>query len=270
LLRSYVYPFLLPGLAALTGAALIARGLAGRTISWTLFVSAALGTACAFVYSVSDPSSYFLHPMTLGLAAVAPIVGRLAGLGARGPRAALATGALLGLAALVLCVPWLRTGQQRVRLFVGFDRDIHSMWQSIPMDSAIVFWTNDMYYKLGEYQLLDHEKPGIDVEHALGLFVPSNRARFQRRFGIDPVEGITVRVRFPLDAATVASLQRDAIREIEARVNALVRLPVIEFDPGVPTVRLLRKFDADTSAAPTTGAARPGHGATRQERLVPR
>jgi hypothetical protein len=117
-----------------------------------------------------------------------------------------------------------------------------------------------MHYKLSEYRLLDHEKPGIGVEHALGLFYPARRASFQRRYGVDPVQGIELHASFPLSPPDRARLLRRAIEEIESNVNAQVRLPVIHFDPGVPTVRLLAKPGVDTSAVPRSSAARPGNG----------
>ncbi|MBI5711281.1 MAG: DUF2723 domain-containing protein [Candidatus Eisenbacteria bacterium] len=264
-LRWYVWPLLVPGLVLLAAAAVTARGLAERVLSWTLCAAALAGGAYAFDYGVGDPSSYFLYPMALGLAAGAPVGASLLAGGATVRRAALAAGALVGLAAAVLWVPWLRVGSQRVGLYVSFDRFVHEMWTSIPMDTAIVFWTNDMYYKLQEYQMLGHERPGIYVTHALSLYTPGTRRRFQDRFGFDPTEGIVLKARFPLGPGAWDSLTRQAVARAEGAVNAGTRYPVIHFDPEVPTVRLLRKPGAapppdasDSARAAAAGAGRAG------------
>jgi hypothetical protein len=160
-------------------------------------------------------------------------------------------GALLGITSLVLWVPWLRTGQQRRGLFMSFDRFIHGMWSSIPADSGFVFWTNDMYYKLREYQLLAGEKPALEVEHALLLYRPEARQQFVQQNGFDPMVGLELDERALRNAGAGDPYVREAIDSVESRVNALTSLPVIHFDPQVPTVRLLRK-----PGAPLPGPAR--------------
>ena len=251
LLRWYVYPFLFPGLLVALAGAVRVRGAGERTLHWGLAVAALLGTAYTFDYGVVDPSSYFLYPMALGAAALTPILGAFAAGAAAARRAALVVGALLGITSLVLWFPWLRTGQQRAGLFVSFDRFVHSMWSSIPADSGFVFWTNDMYYKLQEYQMLAGEKPGLGVWHALILYRPEGRRRFFERFGFDPAEGLELRrpAIEPKPDVSDPLIQED-VDAMEAHVNAITRLPVMHFDPKIPTVRLLRKPSADSSAVP--------------------
>jgi hypothetical protein len=235
-LNRYVYPFLFPGILLAIFAAFRARGLAARASAWGIAASALAGLLFAFSYAAPDPSSYFLHPMVLGLVSLAPVAEHFARDARRG-RTALA-GALLTLVGLTLWVPWLRTDFERVRLFVGFDALVHTMWRSIPMDSAMVFWSNDMHHKLLEYQLLDGEKPGLDVLDARNLAAPRVREAFVRRYGFDPI-----------GPGDVAVITEDAAGVIEERVNTLARVPVIHFDPRVPTVRLLRRTPADTVVA---------------------
>jgi hypothetical protein len=252
----YVYPFLFPGLLLAVVNAVRARGLGERTLQLTFAASALLATGYAFSYGVPDPSSYFLYPMALGAAALTHFLGALARGAAAARRAVLVVGTLLGITSLVLWVPWLRTGQQRTDLFVSFDRLVHGMWSSIPADSGFVFWTNDMYHKLREYQALAGEKPGIEIEHALLLHRPEARQRFLTQNGFDPVMGLELDERALRGAGPGDRCVREAIDSVEFRVNAMTRLPVIHFDPQVPTVRLLLKPGADTRAAPRPQAQR--------------
>jgi hypothetical protein len=246
----YAYPFLVPALALLLFVAARARGLGGRAVHWGLAASALLGTAYVFEYSAYDPSSYFLHPIVLGLAALMPFLGGIAAMGGRGRRAALAGAVSLGLAGLVLSVPWIRTGQQRQRMYAAFDRLVHEMWLAVPADSGIVFWSNDMYAKLRQYQMLEGEKPGLTVAHGWIIYTPSVRRQFLQRYGFDPVAGITLTPHPRLTPAAMDSMQKEAADSVMARVNALTPLPVFRFDPDParPSLRQLLKPSADSSA----------------------
>lgn len=255
----YVYPFLFPGLLLAIVSAARARGLGERSLQWGLVASALLGTAYAFNYGAYDPSSYFLQPMTLGLVAITPLLGAFVQGGAVARRAALACGSLLLIAGLVLSVPWLRTGQQRAGLYLSFDRLVHEMWLAIPADSGIVFWTNDMYTKLWEYQLLRGEKPGLTAVHGLTIYTEPVRLPFIRRYGFDPVAGIRLSPSTRSTPAAEDSVIREAVDSAESHVNGLTRLPVIHFDPDParPSMRLLMKTGADTSAMPIPRAKLP-------------
>jgi len=222
----YVWPFLFPGLALLAWQTLRARGLAERAIAWGLAGSAVAATAYAFSYGVPDPSSYFLQPLAFGLVALVPLLGALLGSRAAGHRAK-AHAWTVAAVAILLWGPWVRVGMGRAGLYVQFDRYVHSMWQAIPFDRAFVFWTNDMHYKLDERQLLDHEKPGIEILNAGVLQGAEPRRRFIEAHGFDPVPPVVE--------------GSDVERAIEERVNALSALPVIHFDPEKGTVRLLKK-----------------------------
>lgn len=250
-LRLYVHPFLFPGLLLALVAAVRARTAGERVLHGGLAVSALGGAAYAFGYGAVDPASYFLYPMALVLAAAVPFLARLAAAGSA--RAVRAAAALLAVALLALWAPWLRTGQRRARTFAGFDRYVHSMWQAIPMDSAIVFWSADLYYKLREYQLLLGEKPGVIVAHPRGLYMPGGRERFLAQTGIDPLDDPEVEPYTRLRAYTPDSIVRRSIDAVENSVNRRTRLPVIHFDPEQGTVRLLMK----PGAAPGSAGTRP-------------
>jgi hypothetical protein len=221
----YVWPFLFPGLGLLAWRTVKADGLAERAIAWGLAGSAVAATAYAFSYGVPDPSSYFLQPLAFGLAALVPVLG--AGIASRSPGGAKAAAWAAGALALVLWAPWLGIGAGRAALYVRFDRYVRSMWQAIPFDRAFVFWTNDMHYKLEERQLLDHEKPGIEIVNAGVLQGAEPRRRFIQAHGFDPIPP--------------AAPAGDVEGAIEERVNALSPLPVIHFDPEKGAVRLLKK-----------------------------
>jgi hypothetical protein len=256
MLRSYVFPFLFPGLLVAAGAALRSRHLAERTIRWALVLSAALGATYAFLYGVVDPSSYLLQPLVFGLAALAPL---LASFAATAParRRAWAAGALAGLTALALWVPWLRTDRERTNLFVSFDRFVHGMWSAVPADTAIVFWTNDMYYKLRAYQMLEGEKPGLDVEHALLLHRREEARRFALRYGADPLEGLALDEAALRRAGHGDPYVTAVIDSVEQRVNRMTTVPVFHFDPEKPTLRLLLK----PGAVPPSATVGPGGAA---------
>ena len=239
-LKSYVLPILFPGLVLQILNALRARDLGGRTIAWTLAFSAAAGTAYAFNYAVIDPSSYFLYPMALGSAALPALIAGLWAVGTGARRAAVAMATIASGVALALWAPWLKTGFQRVELYVRFDRYVHSMWDAIPDARAFVFWTDDMYTKLLEYQLLDHQKPGVEVLHAYNICNAAPRARFIARHGFDPGQRLDrLILATPGGKDSVSGSQ--AISAVEGDVNDSSPLPVIHFDPAKQTVRLLRK-----------------------------
>jgi hypothetical protein len=249
-LRSYVYPFLFPGLVLLLANAVRARTPGERALQWGIVGSALLGTVYAFDYGVPDPSSYFLLPMALGLTAITPWLGSLLAGGTAARRAGLAGVTLAALAGLVLAVPWLRTGQGRKGLWIEFDQLVRRMWATVPADSAIVFWTDDMHTKLLEYQLLRGEKPGVTVVHGLTLDAAPVREAFIRRHGFDPLAGVEVPSGAGTGPAAEDARVRELIQRIERRVNEQTPLPVIHFDPNPqrPKVRLLLKPGADSSA----------------------
>ncbi len=214
LLRAYVWPFLFPGLALLVYHAVRSRELAVRALA----LAALLGTVYAFSYGVPDPASYFLYPMAFGLAALAPMLATGFGRSLRW----FAFGLLV-----MLSIGWLRLGAARSAEFVRFDRYVASMWRAIPHERALVFWTDDMHYKLEARQRLDHEKPGIEILSADVLRNQEPRRQFALRHGFDPMPAST---HMP-----------DQASGMEDYVNRMSPLPVIHFDPARGEVRLLKK-----------------------------
>jgi hypothetical protein len=218
-----------------------ARGLADRAVAWALVASILAGTAYAFSYGVVDPSSYFLYPLAVGLVAAAPLCATFLAGKPGGRRATLAITVLLALTATGLSVPWSQTNSRRARLLEDFDRYVHAMWESIPLDSAFVFWPNDMYYKLQVWQLLDHEKPGLFVYHPVMLCNAVPRERFRERHGFYPADSLRLAVHLPITPGSPDSLTMQLVALLENQVNERTPLPVIHFDPERASVRLLRK-----------------------------
>lgn len=257
LLARYCWPFLFPGLALW----LAAPWLGPNSREWipraAIAVAVALGTAFTFQYGFSDPSSYFIAPMGLGLAGLVPVGAALAAGGPALRRSAMVTWALVALAAVALSVSWLPVGQARVGLYVAFDQTVHSMWASIPVDRGLVFWPNDMYSRLHEYQWLRGEKRGLTVIHPINLVRDRPRQVFREQFGFDPIEGVVVTLGPDGRPVAGGELGEVYFSEVYQRINRMTSLPLILFDPATGSVRMLRKPGAPARGT-TIGAALPG------------
>jgi len=237
LLARAAYPFLFPGLALLLVGVLRARHAGGR-IAWTALLAAALATTLfTFHYGVPDPAPYFLPAMALGAAAAAPALAALLWAGGRG--GALRIGAV-GVASLLLVVPWVRAGAAQRREVIGYEAMIRSMWSAVPPDTAIVFWPDDRFVHLQEYQILRGEKPALWIATPEMLLEGRTREAFRARFGIDPLEGFPIPQVRPGAPEAQAVIDRTLARLVGS-VNDRTRVPVILFDPSVPVVRQLRK-----------------------------
>ena len=239
-LTRYAYPFL--GLAALALATAIATAEFRARRDTLLAMSAGLVIQCAviFSYGVPDPTSYFLPVLGLGLVAMAPAAVWLGGrIGGRSRRV-VAAGALV-IAVFVLVVPWIRTGWERRDAYLRNERMLRGMWQSITTERALVLWADDMVYRLHIWQVLDGEKPGLEVLNPATLSHPWPRRQFARVHGFDPVDGIEL----PDAGIAAGGLSKgqadDLVGRLAQRLNEESALPVIVFDPSVPSVRLLRK-----------------------------
>ncbi|HKA24403.1 MAG TPA: DUF2723 domain-containing protein [Candidatus Eisenbacteria bacterium] len=248
-LRMYVYPFLFPALALALVAAWRARSLEDRVARWSLAASAVLGTGYAFAYGVSDPSSYFLAPLLFALATAAVLLSIPA------PRIGSIAAALLVLTSAWLSIDWTRIDVERKRQYIGFNGMLHDMWTSIPFDSALVFWRDDMYVRLREFQVFRGEKPNLEVIHPANLTHHGGRARFEAEHGFDPLAGLNLNV--PAVGAPGRQTAIDRLYdEMEHNINRRTSLPVIHFDPVIPTVRLLKKSGATADSA-ASGAPVP-------------
>ena len=255
LLARYCWPFLFPGLALWLAAPWLGPGTRERIPRAAIAAAVALGIAFTFQYGFNDPSSYFIAPMGLGLAGLVPVGAALAARSPAGRRSVVATGVVLALTAGALSVSWLRVGQARVGLYVGFDQAVHSMWASIPVDSGIVFWPNDMYSRLHEYQWLRGEKRGLTVIHPINLVRERPRQVFRERFGFDPIEGVVVTLGPDGKPLAGGELGEVYFAEVYERINRMTRLPVILFNPADGSVRMLRK---PGGPAPDTSSGRAG------------
>jgi len=244
-LRLYVYPFLFPALALAAMAGWRARTFEDRVARWSFFAAAVIGTTYAFFYGVSDPSSYFLAPLFLALASATMLLAQLPS-----PRVAAASATAVVLLAAWLSIDWTRIDLERKRQFIGFNHMLHDMWTSIPFDSGFVFWRDDMYVRLHEYQLFDGEKAGLEIIHPSNLTQDVGRRRFAARHGFDPLAGLVINLP-AFDAPGRQAAVDRLFDDIEHNVNRQTPLPVIHFDPAIPTVRLLKK---PSSADSTQGS----------------
>lgn len=265
LLGRYCWPFIFPGLALWLVAPWLGPGSRERGPRIAIAVAVALGIAFTFQYGFNDPSSYFISPMGLGLAGLVPVGAALMAGGPRARRASVVAWAFLALMACALSVSWFRVGQARVRLYVRFDQTVHSMWASIPVDSGLVFWPNDMYTRLHEYQWLRGEKRGLTVIHPINLVNDQPRQVFREHFGFDPIEGVLVTLGPDGNPSAGGETGEVYLSEMYKRINRMTSLPVILFDPALGSVRMLRKPGApapDASSAPGSAPTRRTPGGT--------
>jgi hypothetical protein len=229
LLVRFVYPTLAIGLTALVRLIARARSDEERLAGWALLAGTLATVGFAFRYGVDDPVPYFLAPMGIGAAAVAPA---LASIGRRSETNAIAGLALAAAASFLLLVPWIRDGLRERSATISYERMIRSMWSSIPADTAIVSWTDDGFHRLRQYQILRGEKPALLVVTPDLLLGGRIREEIIRRFGADPREGFRPLGASARDSAALATARRDLLR----RLNDRIRVPVILFDPMVPIV----------------------------------
>jgi hypothetical protein len=236
LLGRYIYPLLFPALLLLAIATVVARGRAERVALAALLAAALMTTACGFSFGFWDPSSYFVAPLALGLAGLAPLGAAFATPEPAVRRAGLVLAGMMAVLCAVLGAVWLQTGAGRRSTYVAFDGLVHSMWASIPSDSGIVFWPDDMYRRLEEYQMLRGEKRGLEVLHPVILTNAVPRERFIQRHGFDPFEGVPLPQRDddPREAAVF-------VEAFEHNINRRTTLPVILFDAASRSVRRLVK-----------------------------
>jgi hypothetical protein len=180
--------------------------------------------------------------MAFGIAALAALGFRLAPRGSRGP---IWIGSVLCAAGVVLSIPWTRTGVERRALYERFEEQVHSMWETIPFESGFVVWDDDMNTRLRLYQLLRGEKRGLTVVHPTLLLQERPRREFQERFGMDPLAAEAREKPARVTATGVPVFMPEAV--VSRSLNEQSPLPVVVFDPSVPSVRLLKKPAAPDS-----------------------
>lgn len=260
LLLRYAYPFVALSAFALVIAVRAARHRADRDTLIAMGAGLAVQCAVIFSYGVPDPSSYFLPVLGVGLVATAPAVARLwGGVAGRG-RPAVAGALVLVVAIAALNLPWLRTDWQRRNAYVTYDRLLRGMWQSITLERGWVLWADDMVYRLQCWQLLDGEKPGLEVLNPATLTHDWPRREFARRHGFDPAAGLQLPAPGAAGRVVSGAAAADLAQQLARNLNALSDLPVVEFDPATPSVRLLRKpvpHSLDAGAPPPENGSSP-------------
>ena len=235
----YVQPYLWAGLVLFALHAMRTRG-PRRLVAGALLAAALTQTLFAFQYGVGDPDAYFLPGHAIALLAV-PALGGPGWLRirrARTPAIAVAAVGALALAAFTANALWVMRGRQQ-RL-ADIDRSIHALWLAIPAEHGIVLWPDDGYYRLQTYQRFRGEKPDVDVLDTASLLNAAPRARFQKRYGFDPVAALDEAHRVqPLKPEYVIGEQANegdqhgfAVIHEEIATNAGV--PVVAFDPPRP------------------------------------
>lgn len=236
----YAYPFL--GLAALALATAIATAGSRARRDTLLALSAGLLIQCAvvFSYGVPDPTSYFLPVLGLGLVATAPAAAWLSGkIGGR--RRGLVAAGALAVAVGVLVSPWIGKGWARRDAFIQHERMLRGMWQSITIDRGLVLWADDMVYRLHIWQVLDGEKPGLEVLNPAMLSHPWPRREFARTHGFDPADGLRLAEAGTAAGGLPKAQTEELVDRLAQRLNEESELPVIVFDPAGRSVRMLRK-----------------------------
>ena len=230
LLAQHVYPWLGPALAGAVGAAF---GRDDRAWSRALGLGVVLQVGYAFLYGVSDPATYFLPALAIGLVLALAGAARLGPVRRRGRALAVA-------AALALLVP--ATGDVRLALerraaYERLDDLLRRMWAALPAGPSFVVWDDDMAVRLVALQALEGSRPDVEVVAPRHLTYPAARARFRARHGFDPLAGIapTALAGAQGDPARSAAL----VEAIAQRIDDAGDRPVVMFLPAVPSMRLL-------------------------------
>ncbi|HTK30466.1 MAG TPA: DUF2723 domain-containing protein [Candidatus Saccharimonadaceae bacterium] len=188
LIRGAILPWALPGLTLGSAFALSSRSTALRWGLLALFAAATIQVAFIVSYGVPDPATYFLPVLMAALLAVTP--GTVL-LGRRVPAGLLAVIAL-GIVGAVAAWSVPRAVAQRAEL-ARVDAEFHAAWRAIPFDRGIVLWADDHYHRFVLIQLLEGARPGLYVDNPEMLIWPGRRRAFAKRFGFDPLEGLTFR-----------------------------------------------------------------------------
>jgi hypothetical protein len=179
--------WILPGM---TLGIVFALRTTSRPVRWGLLAllgGAALQMVFVVSYGVPDAAMYLLPALMGSLAVAAPL---LLWLVRRAPRAVAlaATGLVLALAGW--SVP--RAVAKRAEL-ARVDAGFRNAWRSIPFEHGIVLWGDDHYHRFVALQLLEGQRPGLYMENPDMLIWPARREAFRRRFGFDPLEGLSLR-----------------------------------------------------------------------------
>lgn len=240
LLAHGVYPFLYPGVALLLAAGARAATVERRIAWWGLLLAVLVVMLFGFQYGVPDPAPYFLPAVALGLAGLAPLVFELGSIRVLPAAVRLAVGVFALAAVATAAGPWIGAAFRQRADVERFDRVVRALWKGVPDDTVIVFWPADQVVRLQEYQTLDGEKRAAFVSTPDFLLDDVPRERFRRRFGIDPLEGLTIPHLSPR-SPSASRVRERFLNRVIGNINVRTRVPVILFDPVVPMVRRLPK-----------------------------
>ncbi len=231
LLGAFVYPWFVP---AMLGAAWCT--LRGDGVRRALGVCVLVQGAYCFAYGVPDPAPYFLAPTALGLVLAVAALASLGGLERIGRALVLAGFA----GVLAASIEGVVVARERNHSFAQFELLLRSMWDSLPRERAFVVWDDDMANRLRVYQILGGERRDLIVVQPRHLTHPGPRRRFTEMFGFDPLVDLGDLLEHP-PASDADPRSQLMVQRIAAGINAHSALPVIEFLPQVPSVRMLRK-----------------------------
>lgn len=240
----YVYPSLTTAGIAYVVAMGIYRNRGLGLPLGALAVCVVISLIHCFNYGVPDPASYFLAPMQIALLGP-PLL--LAGLRER--ISATKFRIVLGTIAVALfpvLFQWNMLNIGRRAQVLVWDQTIRGMWLKVPDSPSFLIFSDDMVYRLREYQSLWGEKPSVIILNTNELTHQFGRDRFKKQFGFDPVDGllmpekpIVVSPSFLIGDAQSAAYR--AIAVINQNINKLSPYPVIIFDPAKQSVRLMKK-----------------------------
>jgi hypothetical protein len=216
LLATTVLPALIPGLVALWFAARHVPNLAQRVLHGALVIASTLGIAFAFTFGVLEPVVYLLPALAFSLLGMAAMAGWLV---ARLRRPIV----LAPLALVVAVLGWLWIGEARgrARRLEAEDAALHARWRALPIERGIVVWTTDDHMRLVAWQVLAGEHPAVTVVDPAVLTWPAPRHAFERRFGFDPLAGLTLRANAGLS-------------DVGPNIARQTGLPVIDFEQFQP------------------------------------
>jgi len=209
LIKGGLLVWILPGMSL---GALFALRTTSRPARWGLLAllgGAALQVVFVVSYGVPDAAMYLLPALLASLSVGAPLLLWLARRTSRAVAFAAAAGLVLALAAW--SVP--RALTERLAL-ARVDAGFRKAWRSIPFERGIVLWADDHYHRFLALQLLEGQRPGLYMENPDMLVWHARREAFRRRFGFDPLEGLSLRTAKDLE-------------EIPTNVRRRAKVPVL-------------------------------------------
>jgi hypothetical protein len=247
-LMEYIYPYLIAGVAALAWFIYRSRPGTERTILVGLAAVLVLNLTYNFNYGVPDPTPYFLGCLLIVTPILVVAYVRVCDL-VQGKVRLISVMVGLLIAGMAMPIWWHRVNGTRSEFFENVDRDLRALWMRIPEGPVIVFWPDDMVHKLMEYQLIGGEKIGANVIHTRMLANPAPRNKFVAQYGFDPIQ-LPPQASQPgwsvSDSAVIGDVADPEARKlgvVHANVNARTTVPVVMFDPGKGSVRMLKKPD---------------------------